>query len=116
MSCAYTWHKQSRARTAQASAFQALEKEVASLKEGQEKLKEEKERLAAHWRRQESAYKESLRVAQNAREEANKRLHEVAQAQAELLNEVVLFAQKLLILKRPRKPPKPTRRNLRITV
>jgi len=42
MSCAYTWHKQSRARTAQASAFQALEKEVASLKEGQEKLKEEK--------------------------------------------------------------------------
>ena len=42
MSCAYTWHKQSKAKIAQASAFQALEKEVASLKEG-------KERLAAHW-------------------------------------------------------------------
>jgi len=41
MSCAYTWHKQSRARTAQASAFQALEKEVAY-------LKEENERLVAH--------------------------------------------------------------------
>jgi len=55
-------------------------------------------------------------VAQKAREEANKRLHEVAQAQAELLNEVVLFAQKLLILKRLQKLPKPTRRNLRIGV
>ena len=40
MSCAYSWHKQSRAKVAQASAFQALKKEVAS-------LKEEKERLAA---------------------------------------------------------------------
>jgi len=63
MSCAYTWHKQSKARTSQASAFPALEKEVASLKEGQEKLKEEKERLAAHWGRQEGAYKESLKMA-----------------------------------------------------
>ncbi|XP_068476882.1 eisosome protein 1-like [Phaseolus vulgaris] len=88
MSCAYTWHKQSRAKTAQASAFQALEKEVASLKEG-------KERLAAHWGRQEGAYKESLRVAQKAREEANKRLHEVAQAQAGLLNEVVPLRTKI---------------------
>jgi len=95
MSCAYTWHKQSRAKTAQASSFQALEKEVASLKEGQEKLKEEKERLAAHWGRQEGAYKESLRIAQKAREEANKRLHEVAQAQAELLNEVVPLRTKI---------------------
>jgi len=72
-----------------------LEKEVASLKEGQEKLKEEKERLAAHWGRQEGAYKESLRMAQKAREEANKRLHEVAQTQAELLNEVVPLRTKI---------------------
>jgi len=95
MSCAYIWHKKSRAKTAQASAFQALEKEVASLKEGQEKLKEGKERLAAHWGCQEGAYKESLRMAQKAREEANKRLHEVAQAQAELLNEVVPLPTKI---------------------
>ena len=95
MSCAYIWHKKSRAKTAQASAFQALEKEVASLKEGQEKLKEQKERLAAHWGHQEGAYKESLRIAQKAREEANKRLHEVAQAQAELLNEVVPLRTKI---------------------
>jgi len=91
MSCAYTWHKKSRAKIAQASAFQALEKEVASLKEG-------KERLAAHWGRQEGAYKESLRVAQKAREEANKRLHEVAQAQAGLLNEVVPLRTKIVDL------------------
>ncbi|XP_068492119.1 uncharacterized protein [Phaseolus vulgaris] len=84
-----------RAKTAQASAFQALEKEVASLNEGQEKLKEEKERLAAHWGRQEGAYKESLRMAQKAREEANKRLHKVAQAQAELLNEAVPLRTKI---------------------
>jgi len=95
MSCAYTWHKQSRAKTAQNSSFQALKKEVASLKEDKEKLKEENERLAAHWGRQEGAYKESLGVAQKAREEANKRLHEAAQAHAGLLNEVVPLRSKI---------------------
>ena len=34
-------------------------------------------------------------MAQRAREEANKRLHEVAQAQAELLNEVVPLRTKI---------------------
>jgi len=95
MSCAYAWHKQSRAKAAQHSAFQALKKEVASLKEEKEKLKEEKERLATHWGRQEEAYKASLRVAQEAREEANKRLHEVAQSQAELLGELVPIRSKI---------------------
>jgi len=88
MSCAYSWHKQSKVKVAQAFTFQALEKEVAS-------LKEEKERLAAHWGRKEDAYKTSLRVAQKAREEANKRLHEAAQAQAGLLNEVVPLRTKI---------------------
>ncbi len=32
MSCAYAWHKQSRVKTAQNFSFQALKKEVASLK------------------------------------------------------------------------------------
>jgi len=45
--------------------------------------------LARHWVRQEEAYKTSLRVAQKAKEEANKRLHEVGQADAELHNQVV---------------------------
>ena len=51
--------------------------------------------MAAHWGHQEGAYKESLRIAQKAREEANKRLHEVAQAQAEFLNEVVPLRTKI---------------------
>jgi len=41
MSCAHTWHAQARAKGVEASAFQTLEKEVAS-------KKEEKERLATH--------------------------------------------------------------------
>jgi len=73
---------QAKAKGVEAFAFQTLEKEVAS-------LKEEKERLATHWGRQEDAYKTSLRVVQKAKEEANKRLHEESQANAELLNQVV---------------------------
>jgi len=45
--------------------------------------------LAIHWGRQEDAYKTSLRVAQKAKDEANKCLHEVSQANAELLAQVV---------------------------
>ena len=56
MSCTHSWHGQAKAKPVKASAFQALEKEVAS-------LKEEKEMLATHWWRQEDAYKTSLRVA-----------------------------------------------------
>ena len=88
MSCAHSWDTQARAKAVQASAFQALEKEVAS-------LKDEKERLATHWGRQEDAYKTSLRVAQKTKEEANKRLHEVAQANADLLNQVVPLRTKI---------------------
>jgi len=88
MSCAHSWHMQARAKVVQASAFQALEKEVAS-------LKKEKEKLATHWGRQEDAYKTSLRVAQKAKEEANKRLHEVSHANAELLNQVVPLRVKI---------------------
>ena len=65
-----------------------MEKEVAS-------LKEEKEKLATHWGRQEDAYKTSLRVAQTGKEEANKRLHKVSQANAELLTQVVPLRVKI---------------------
>jgi len=41
MSCAHTWHAQARAKGVETSAFQTLEKVVAS-------LKEEKERLVTH--------------------------------------------------------------------
>ena len=82
MACANTWREQAKAKAIEASALQALEKEVAS-------LKEEKERLARHWERQEEAYKVFLKVAQKSKEEANKRLHEVGQAHAELLSQVV---------------------------
>jgi len=61
-------------------------------------LKEEKERLATHWGHQEDAYKTSLRVAQKAKEEANRRLHEVSQANAELLNQVVPLRVKIVDL------------------
>ena len=80
MSCAHTWNAQAKAKAVEASAFQALEREV------------------AHWGRQEDAYKTSLRVAQKAKEEANKRLHEVSQAQAELLNQVVPLRVKIVDL------------------
>jgi len=82
MACASTWREQAKAKAIEASNLQALEKEVAS-------LKEEKERLARHWEGQEEAYKVSLKVAQKSKEKANKRLHEVGQAHAELLNQVV---------------------------
>ena len=45
--------------------------------------------MATHWGRQEDAYQTSVRVAQKAKEEANKRLHEVSQANTELLTQVV---------------------------
>jgi len=51
--------------------------------------------LASRWERQEEAYKTSLRVEQKAKEEANKRLHEVAQANAELLDQVVPLRVKI---------------------
>ena len=80
--CANTWRGQAKARVDELSTLQALEKENAS-------LKEEKECLACHWARQEEAYKDSLRIAQKAKEEASKRLHEAGQAHVELLAQMV---------------------------
>ncbi len=88
MACAQQWREQARAKAIEVSTLQALEKKVAS-------LIERKEKLARHWERQEDAYKTSLRVAQEAKEEASKRLHEVAQANAELLDQVVPLRAKV---------------------
>jgi len=82
MACANTWRDQAKAKASEAFALQALEKECAS-------LKEEKEALACRWAHQEEAYKDSLRMAQKAEEEASKRLHEAGQAHAELLGQMV---------------------------
>jgi len=72
MACANTWREKAKAKASEAFAIQALEKENAS-------LKEEKETLARRWARQEEAYKDSLKLAQKAKEEASKRLLEVGQ-------------------------------------
>ena len=71
MACANTWRDQATTKASEVSAIQALEKECAS-------PKEEK-------RRREEAYKDSFKVAQKAKEEASKRLHEAGQAHVELL-------------------------------
>jgi len=65
LACANSWRDPARAKASELSALQALKKECAS-------LKEEKR----CWERQEEAYKDSLKMAQKAKEEANKRLYE----------------------------------------
>ena len=82
MAIVQNWRDQATTRAISASTLQALEKEVAS-------QKEEKEVVARHWERQEEAYKASLKIAQKAKEDASKRLHEVGQAHDELFNQVV---------------------------
>jgi len=62
---ANTWQAQAKTRAVEASTFQALEKENAS-------LKEEKDSLARRWEHQVEAYKVSLKVAQKSKEEASK--------------------------------------------
>jgi len=82
-----------------------MEKENAS-------LKEEKETLARRWERQEEAYKVSLKVAQKAKEEASKRLHEAGQAHAELLNQVVPLRVKFVELEDAAKASKAQQKKL----
>jgi len=88
MACANSWRDQARAKASEVSTLQALEKECAS-------LKEEKRR----WERQEEAYKYSLKVAQKAKEEASKRLHEAGQAHADFLGQVVPLRVQVVDLK-----------------
>jgi len=105
LACANSWRDQARAKASEISALQALEKECAS-------LKEEKHR----WERQEEAYKDSLKVAQKAKEEASKRLHEAGQAHAELLGQVVPLRVQIVDLKdavETSKATEETRRPLR---
>jgi len=88
LACANSWRDQARAKASELSALQALEKECAS-------LKEEKRR----WERQEEAYKDSLKVAQQAKDAASKRLHEAGQTDTELLGQVVPLRVEIAELK-----------------
>ena len=105
MSCAHSWHMQARAKGAQVFTFRALEKKVAS-------LTEEKEKLANRWGRQEEAYKATLKVSQKANEDVNKQLHEVAQANVELLNQVVPLRTKIIDLEAAAETSKAYRKKL----
>jgi len=91
IACANTWRYQAKAKAIEASAFQALEKENAV-------LKEEKETLSRRRERQEEAYKDSLRLIQKAKEDASNRLHEAGQAHAELLGQLVPLRMKVVEL------------------
>jgi len=62
-------------------------------------LKEEKQTLERHWLRQEETYKDSLKEAQKAKDPVSKRLHEVGQAHAELLGQVVPLRVQIADLK-----------------
>ena len=88
MASANTWRDQAKAKAIEVSALQALEKENALLKE--EKCR---------WERREGAHKDALRVAQKAKENASKRLHEAGQAHAELLGQVVPLREQVEDLK-----------------
>jgi len=56
LACANSWRDQARAKANKLSTLQALEKELAS-------LKEQKEIQECHWARQEDGYKDSLKEA-----------------------------------------------------
>jgi len=86
------WRDQARARANEQSTLQALEKELATLKEQQQTHERQ-------WARQEDAYKDSLKEAQKAKDAASKRLHEVGQTYAELLGQVVPLRVEIANLK-----------------
>jgi len=61
-------------------------------------VKEEKESLCRGWACQEEVYKASLKRAQEANEEARKRLHGAGQANAKLLNQVASLQSRIVDL------------------
>jgi len=91
LAIALDWHAQARAKTKETSALQALQQEVAT-------LKEEKESLSQGWACQEEVYKASLRSAGELNAEACKRLHDAGQAGAELLAKVASLKSKIVAL------------------
>jgi len=88
LAVALEWRAQVKSKADEARALQTLQQEVAT-------LKEEKESLCRGWACQEEVYKASLKRAQEANEEARKRLHGAGQASAELLNQVASLQSKI---------------------
>ena len=82
------WRAQAKSKADEARALQALQQEVAT-------LKEEKECLSRGWACQEEVYKASLKRPQEINEEARKRLHGAGHANAELLNQVASLQSKI---------------------
>ena len=89
LSHACSWREQAEAK---ASDRQVLENELALLKE-QTKTQERR------WFHQEVAYQDTLKEAQKAKEEANKRLHEAGQKYVELLGQTVPLRVEIAELK-----------------
>jgi len=105
LACANSWHDQARAKASDLSTLQALEKELAS-------LKEQKQIPERHWARQEESYKDSLKEAQKAEDAANKRLHEAGQTYAELLAQTVPLHVEIAELKDAVETSKTKQKNL----
>jgi len=85
LSNARSWREQAEAK---ANDCLALEKELALLKEQTQARKR-------RWFHQEVSYKETLKEAQQAKDAANKRLHEAGQTYAELLGKIVPLRVKI---------------------
>ena len=82
------WRAQAKSNANGARALQTLQQEVTT-------LKEENESLSRGWACQEEVYKASLKRAQEANEEACKRLHDAGQANTKLLSQVASLQSKI---------------------
>ena len=91
LAIALEWRAQAKSKFEEAGAIQALQREVAT-------LKEEKESLSRGWACQEEVYKASLRSTIEINAEACKRLHDVGQTGTELLTQVASLQSKITAL------------------
>jgi len=85
---ALEWRAQAKSKADEARTLQTLQQEVVT-------LKEEKESLCRGWACQEEVYKASLKRAQEANEEARKRLYGAGQDNAKLLNQVASLQSRI---------------------
>jgi len=92
LAIALEWRAQAKSKVGEMQALQALEREVATLKE--EKLK-----LEHLWERKEDAYKTSFIEIRKAEEAANLRLHEAGQKYADLLGSMIPLQAEVAELK-----------------
>ena len=94
---ALEWRAQAKSKADEARTLQTLQQEVAT-------LKEEKESMCRGWVCQKEVYKASLKRAQEANEEARKRLYGARQANPELLNQVASLQSRIADLETTCRP------------